>query len=74
MGFFNPNTLIASLVWSAVGTGYVIYGRKRGEVIPALGGVGMVAASFVCSSALVMSGISIALLLAVYALNKLGYW
>ncbi len=74
MGLFNPHTLIASLIWGTVGVGFVMYGRKAGEPFPAMAGLGMVAASYLCATALSMSLVSVGLIAALVVLQKLGYW
>jgi hypothetical protein len=74
MGLFNPHTLIASLIWGTVGIAFVMYGRKAGEIFPALAGLGMVAASYLCPTALAMTLVSVGLIAALVILQKLGYW
>ncbi len=74
MGLFNPHTLIASLVWGTVGVGFVMYGRKAGEPFPAVAGLGIVAASYFCPTALAMTLVSAALIAVLVVLQKLGYW
>lgn len=74
MGLFNPHTLIASLIWGTVGVGFVMYGRKAGETFPAMAGLGMVAASYLCPTALAMTLVSVGLIAALVVLQKLGYW
>ena len=73
MDLFDTKFLLASLVWGSVGVGYFVYGKKQRELTPALGGVAMIAASYFVSSALLMSLISIALMVAVYLLTKRGW-
>jgi len=67
------NFLFASLVWGSVGIGYFIYGKKQSSFVPMIGGVLMIAASYLSGSALVMSLICIGLIVAVYVLLKRGY-
>lgn len=74
MGLFNPHTLLASLVWGTVGVGFVVYGRKAGEPFPAIAGLGLVAASYLCPTALSMSLVSAGIIAALVVLQKLGYW
>ena len=70
---FDSSFLFASLLWGSVGTGYFIYGKKQDEMMPMIGGVLMVAVSYVVSGWLLMSLISIALIVAVHWLVKRGY-
>ena len=69
---FDTNFLFASLLWGSIGVGYFMYGRKQREMAPMLGGVAMIAVSYFVSSALLMSLISIAVVVAVYLLVKRG--
>ncbi len=70
---FNASFLFASLLWGSVGAGYFIYGKKQGAMIPMIGGLLMVAGSYLISSWFLMSLLSIALMIAVYWLVKQGY-
>ncbi|MBI1176787.1 amino acid transport protein [bacterium] len=66
MNLLNTNFLLASLVWGSVGVGYFIYGKKQQEVVPLVGGLIMIAISYLVGSALLMSLISIGIMVAVY--------
>lgn len=70
---FNTNFLLASLLWGSVGTGYCIYGRKRGETIPLAGGLALIGLSYFVPSALLMSLLSIALIAGMTWLLRSGY-
>jgi hypothetical protein len=70
---FNANFLFASLIWGSVGLGYFIYGKKQGSWVPMVGGVLMMAASYLVGSALLMSLLSVGLIVLVYVLLKRGY-
>jgi hypothetical protein len=70
---FNSSFLFASLFWGSVGLGYWIYGKKQRELMPMLGGVAMMAASYLVSSWLLMTLLGPALMVAVYLLMKRGY-
>jgi hypothetical protein len=61
------------LLWGSVGVGYFIYSKKQGAMIPLIGGLLMIAVSYLVSSWLLMSLLSIALMMVVYWLMKLGY-
>ena len=69
----SSSFLFASLLWGSIGTGYFIFGKKQGAMMPMIGGVLMVAVSYVVSSWLLMSFLCIALIVAVYLLVKRGY-
>lgn len=70
---FNTSFLLASLLWGSVGVGYFIYGKKQGAMMPMIGGILMIAVSYLVSSWLLMSLFSIALMVAIYWLVKQGY-
>ena len=70
---FDASFLFASLLWGSVGVGYFIYGKKSGGTMPMVGGVLMIAASYVISSWLLMSLLCLAVIIAVYQLMKQGY-
>ena len=70
---FNTSYLFASLLWGSIGVGYWIYGKKQREMTPMIGGAVMVAMSFLVTSWLLMSLISIAVIIGVYVLLKRGY-
>jgi len=71
-GMFSASFLFASLLWGTIGFGYFIYGKKQGLWVPMVGGVVMIAVSYL-GTALIMSLISIGVMIAVYYLLKEGY-
>jgi hypothetical protein len=70
---FNANFLFASLIWGSIGVGYFIFGKKQRSWVPMLGGFLMVLASYFTGSALLMSLICAAIMVAVYVLLKRGF-
>jgi hypothetical protein len=64
------NTLWASLIWGAVGSGFLVYGKKQTAMTPMLGGLAMIGASYFCESALVMSAVSLSLIAAIWWLSR----
>jgi hypothetical protein len=67
----DTNSLIASVIWGAVGSGFAIYGWKQKEMIPLFGGIALVAGSyFFANSALIMSVFSIAAIAAIIWLKR----
>ena len=68
----NENFLWASMIWGAIGSGYLIYGWRQRAAIPLAGGVAMTAASFFLP-ALWMSLAGVAIIFAVWWLLKQGY-
>jgi hypothetical protein len=70
---FSASFLIASLIWSSIGFGYFIYGKKQSLWVPMTGGIAMIVISYVGGSALLMSLINLALMAGVFFLLKEGY-
>jgi hypothetical protein len=73
MNLFDTNFLFASLIWGSVGFAYATYGWKQGRPVPLVGGLVMMAASYVIGSALLMSLGGIAIIVGVYWLLRRGY-
>jgi hypothetical protein len=73
VNLLNPSHLFASLVWSCVGLGYCVYGKKQRSWAPLVGGVSMIAVSYLADSVLVMSLVGIGLMAFVYVLVKRGW-
>ncbi len=73
MNLLNAHYLFASLIWSSVGVGYCIYGKRQQSWVPFAAGVVMIAVSYFVGSALVMSLICMALMALVYLLLRQGY-
>ena len=65
--------LFASLIWGAVAGGYLLYARKQRETMPFIGGVAMLAVSFLVTSWFWMSLASIAIMVVVWRLCRQGY-
>lgn len=70
--WLNANTLFASLIWGSVGGGYFIYGKKQGSLIPAIGGIVMIAISCVVPNWLWMSLLCIGVMAGVWFLMRRG--
>lgn len=66
----DEHFLFASLIWGAVGGGYLLYARRQRMIAPFLGGVAMIGASFMIVSWLWMSLVCVALMVAVRQLVK----
>lgn len=69
----SASSLFASLLWGAVGSGMVIYGKKQHAEIPLACGLAIGALSYFISSALYMSLASVAILAIMYGLKRQGY-
>ena len=68
----NENFLWASLVWGAVGSGYLLYGWRQHAAIPFAGGAAITVFSFYLP-ALPMTFASLAVMGIVYWLLRQGY-
>ncbi len=66
------NTLWASLIWGAIGSGLFIYGKKQSATVPMIGGLVMIGASYFCETALVMSVVCVAIIAAIWWLIRRG--
>ena len=66
----NDSTLFAAVVFSAVGFGYFMYGRKQRRVAPFASGIGLCAIPYMIDSNLMLMGTG-AVLLAVPFLIKI---
>ena len=66
----DANSLIASLLWGSVGSGFFLYGKKQGEPVPLFGGLALVAISYFIESALIMSLVGAALVAGIFWLRR----
>lgn len=71
--WLNANTLFASLIWGSIGFGYFVYGKKQAAMIPLIGGIAMMAVSYMIANWLWMSAVSIGLIVGVWLLVRRGY-
>src|SRR5689334_20113648 len=67
---FNSNVLFASSFWGSVGTGYFIFGNKQRPWPSMVGGIGIIAVSYLVWSVCLMSLASIAIMAGVYLLRQ----
>jgi hypothetical protein len=72
MDLLNENFLWASLVWGAIGGGYLIYGWRQKSAIPFAAGAAMTLASYFLP-ALPMSLACLAIIAIVWRLLRQGY-
>ncbi|MBI5801477.1 MAG: amino acid transport protein [Verrucomicrobia bacterium] len=68
----STDTLWASLVWGAIGSGFALYGKKQDKTVPLAGGLVMIGLTYFCETALVMSLLGIALAAGIWWLTKRG--
>jgi hypothetical protein len=64
----DASYLLVSMLWSSIGVGYWIYGKKQRTAPPLVGGVALIAISWLISSAFWMSVAAIGIMVGVY------YW
>lgn len=68
----DPNTLWASVVWGAIGSGFAIYGKKQSKPVPMIGGLVMIGSTYFCETAMMMSAIGVALAGGIWWLTQRG--
>ena len=55
------STLFASLIWGSIGLGLAIYGKRQKAMAPLVGGILLMAISYLIGSALTMSLVGVVL-------------
>jgi hypothetical protein len=66
----SSGTLLASLLWGSIGTGFTVYGWKQNDMIALFGGIALVAISYFIGSPLFMSLVGAALVAGIIWLKK----
>jgi hypothetical protein len=66
----NSSTLIASLIWGSIGSGFAIFGWKQKEPLPLFGGIALISISYFIGSALWMSLVGALILTALVWLKR----
>ena len=66
----QASSLVASLIWGSVGTGFFIYGKKQGAMVQLFGGLFLIAISYFIASALYMTLASVGLIALMFWLNR----
>ena len=66
----NAGYLFAALIWGSIGTGFAIYGKKQKATAPLLGGLLLIAITYLITSALYMSLVGVALVAGIWWLGK----
>jgi hypothetical protein len=69
---FDTSTLVMSLIWSAVGSGFWIYGKKQRTAPPLFGGVALIAISWLITSAIWMSVAGIGIIVGIYYWSRMS--
>lgn len=62
----DTSYLLVSIFWSAIGTGYCLYGKKQRSMPPFCGGLGLIAVSWLITSVVWMSLASIGVIVATH--------
>jgi hypothetical protein len=58
----NESTIVAAMLFSAIGFGYFIYGRKQRRTVPFVSGIGLFAIPYLIDSNLLLLGAGAVLL------------
>ncbi len=67
---FDSNTLIAAVIWGAIGSGFALYGWRQKSPVVLCGGIALIAICYFISSALYMSLVGVILTAGTIWLNK----
>jgi hypothetical protein len=70
---FDIDTLYASVLWSGIGSGFFIYGKKQGNAPALVCGCALFAISFFVYAPLTLSLLSIGIIAASVMAMKMGY-
>ncbi|MGH8461614.1 MAG: hypothetical protein ACRESS_08420 [Stenotrophobium sp.] len=62
----STSSILWGLLFSSIGVGYFIYGRKQQKLVPLLCGIGLVAYTFFVSNPYVMAAVGVALMAVPY--------
>jgi hypothetical protein len=70
---FDPNTLYASMLWGALASGLILYGKKQSRAPVLIGGLALIAATFFVYSPLAISVIGFLVIGGIWAACRYGY-
>ncbi len=70
MSMGSPSALLASLIWGSIGLGFAIYGKRQKAMAPLLGGILLMALSYLIGSALVMTLVGAALVVGIVWIGR----
>jgi hypothetical protein len=73
MGMLNPDTMMAGLLWSSIGAGFFVYGKKNGSAPALICGCSLFGISLFVYSPIYLSLVSIAVIAASVFAIKRGY-
>jgi len=63
-------TLLWGLLFSSIGLGFAIYGRRQGAVVPLICGVGLMVYPYFVSNVMLLVGIGVLLIAVPYFLRR----
>ena len=66
----DSSYIFAAFFWGTVGFGFFIFGKKQKSIIPLIGGILLMGISYAIRTALNLSLISIAIIVAIYVANR----
>ena len=68
----NTATLIASLLWGAIGAGFCLYGKKQRSAPPWIGGLALIGICYFIGSALWMSVAAVGIMAGIWVWSRYG--
>lgn len=69
----DANAILASIMIGTVGLGVFIYGKRQSRLPHMIAGIGLMAYPYFVSNVLLMAGIAMALLAALWLVVRLGW-
>jgi hypothetical protein len=69
----DANAILASILVGTVGLGVFIYGKRQSRLPHMIAGIGLMAYPYFVSNVLLMAGIAMALLAALWLVVRLGW-
>ncbi|HTQ41894.1 MAG TPA: hypothetical protein VMI75_03985 [Polyangiaceae bacterium] len=69
----DANALLASIMIGTVGLGVFIYGKRQSRLPQMIAGIALMAYPYFVSNVLLMAGIAMALLAALWLVTRLGW-
>ena len=69
---FDSSTLLVSLLWSSIGSGMLIYGKKQQSIPAVVGGLGLLAISYFIEDAMLMTIAAVVIIAGTWWLVRRG--
>ncbi len=70
MNMGSSSSLLASLIWGSIGVGFAIYGKRQKAMAPLVGGILLVALSYLIGSALLMTMLGVVLVVGIVWIGR----